>query len=170
MDTAEIISNLAAEIGTKAPFLLARQYADTIAANAVRIYPRAPRWFAWLFIAVVDRETGWKNILGDNGHGHGLPQIDDRTWGKWLAANENGLNPLTAIPKGMEILADSLQTFYPNYRAGVAAYNCGAGNVRRSLKDSGGASPDLYTTGHNYGLDVLHRFRRFVPPGPLDPA
>ena len=40
---------------------------------------------------------------GDAGHGHGIMQIDDRSFADWLAAN-NWKDPLTNIRKGVQIL------------------------------------------------------------------
>ncbi len=57
------------------------------------------------------RESGWGTTLtppgpaglGDEGHGHGLLQIDDRSNGPWLAAND-WKDPRTNIRKGLQIL------------------------------------------------------------------
>src|SRR4051812_46990770 len=57
-----------------------------------------------LILAVMSRETNGKNIKGDGGHGRGLMQIDDRSWGPWLNSHQGGMDPASNIMKGAEIL------------------------------------------------------------------
>jgi len=114
-----------------------------------------------LLFAVMARETGGRNVVGDGGHGRGLMQIDDRSHGKWLAANEQGMNPETNVAYGARVLRANIDAFPGNLKAAVAAYNAGAGRVRAALAK--GADPDTVTTGKNYAADVLARRERFAP-------
>lgn len=134
---------------------------------------------AALIAAVCDRESGGGLYLsprgpggvGDSGHGHGLMQLDDRTWAAWLAKNK-WWEPQANISKGAEVLSANLvrfeATFDPLFCA-VAAYNCGPGNVRAALLHAGTASPeakrllvDRRTTGGDYASDTLARRARFL--------
>jgi peptidoglycan hydrolase-like protein with peptidoglycan-binding domain len=113
-----------------------------------------------LLMAVMSRETNGVNEVGDGGHGRGLMQIDDRSWGSWLASHHGGMDPASNIMKGAEILRSSINSFHGNVRYGVAAYNCGAGNVENAIRN--GYSCDHYTANGNYSADVLHREKWFV--------
>jgi hypothetical protein len=72
----------------------------------------------WLVFALGDRESGWGIYLsppgpagtGDQGHGHGLMQIDDRSHAPWLAAND-WTDPYVNVSKGVEILKENLNFF-----------------------------------------------------------
>lgn len=67
----------------------------------------------FLIFALGDRETVWGTSSaldrkgpagkGDGGHGHGLMQIDDRSNGAWLAANE-WWDPYVNVRRGVQIL------------------------------------------------------------------
>jgi len=50
------------------------------------------------------------NGTGDGGHGHGLMQIDDRSFGPWLSSR-NWRDGLTNIRKGAEVLRDKIRFF-----------------------------------------------------------
>jgi spore coat assembly protein SafA len=130
------------------------KYQDEIMA-ASRKYNIPPE----IITGVISRETNGQNILGDGGHGHGLMQIDDRYHSSFLRNNQNGLNPASNIDYGTSILRDNLDRYNGNYNKALAAYNAGQGNVDRAVAN--GRSPDAYTTGHNYGADVLQRARYF---------
>jgi hypothetical protein len=120
-----------------------------------------------LIMAVMDRETGSpqqigngaRNIIGDYGHGHGLMQIDDRSHGAWLRANNDGLDPASNIDYGASLLRQNLDRFNGDTQAALAAYNSGAGNVHHLLEQ--GRDPDARTTGHDYGADTLRRYEWF---------
>lgn len=114
------------------------------------------------FAAIIWRETRGENILGDNGHGHGVPQVDDRSHAEWLAANEDGMNPETAIPFAMGLYVDGLvvianhqvvhgiqRTSGELRRFAMAAYNVGLHNTRgTAVLDclERGIDPDTHTT------------------------
>lgn len=118
----------------------------------------------FLIAAVGQRESRWGQALdssgtGDYGHGHGIMQIDDRTWGSWIASND-WLDPYVNVSKGAEILAANLAYFEGKGLTGdqltaaaAAAYNHGPGNVWSNLRSSG--NPDVGTAGGNYGSAVL---------------
>lgn len=120
----------------------------------------------WKLAGVLARESGFGAYLqpptpagkGDNGHGHGLAQIDDRTWGAWLASRD-WTDAATNIDKGAEILSTELARFGGDYSKALAAYNAGPANVRRAV--SQGKHPDTVTTGKDYSSNVLDRARVF---------
>lgn len=103
------------------------------------------------------------------GWGRGLMQIDYGAFefartGDWADASAN-------IDFGCNLLAENLVYFKKiagdddPLRAGIAAYNCGRGNVSKAL--ALGGDVDLYTTGHNYSSDVLARaqwFKQHISP------
>jgi len=152
----------------KARFLRAlppegKPYGELIwrAARRQRIAPA-------LLAAVIAHESGFGLYLsprgprgkGDGGHGHGLSQIDDRTWGAWLATHDWG-DPAVNLDKGAEILAASLRAFPGKPTAGIAAYNAGPKNVQRALE--AGKPPGSVTThdkeGRSYVENVTRRYQ-----------
>ncbi len=72
----------------------------------------------FLLFALGDRESRWGELLsprgpagtGDAGHGHGLMQIDDRSFASWLAAND-WTDPLTNVRKGVQIWKQKMAFF-----------------------------------------------------------
>ena len=146
-----------------------------------RIVPYAPICAAvgaargvdcWLLLAIIDRESGGGVYLsprgpggvGDSGHGHGLGQIDDRTWAQWLSTHD-WTDPEINIGKAGEILAANLSIFSDQWdpeACAIAAYNCGPAKVWRAILsgiDQGDklAHVDAGTTGGNYVADVRRR-------------
>lgn len=152
----------------------AGRYRDTIEECAVRIgVPLA------IIVGIGSRESAWGAALGADltgdlaprptprgqrvtpmppdglGFGRGLMQIDydahefART-GPWRDHHEN-------IRYGCEVLRGNLRQFVDTARVqlAIAAYNCGAGNVRRAIKY--GRDVDYYTAHRNYSADVLSR-------------
>jgi soluble lytic murein transglycosylase-like protein len=122
----------------------------------------------FVLFAIMKRESNFGLALsppnpsgtGDNGHGRGLMQVDDRYWADWLDSNNWG-DPKTNIFKGAEILAQK-QKYLSNRltldaieleQAAVAAYNAGEGRVLNTV--NAGQHPDTYTTGGNYSTDVI---------------
>lgn len=142
------------------------------AANAYQLDP-------FLLAAIMWRETRAGQApglepagpagLGDDGHGHGLMQIDDRSHAQfcglllsdgtyaWTHADLN-------IMEGARILrVEGFDVLEQDMPAAVCSYNAGAGAARRALSTlPPGASYaqrvaalDSVTTGHNYVSDVL---------------
>jgi membrane-bound lytic murein transglycosylase MltF len=125
---------------------------------------------AELIAAIIDRESHWDpNIIGDGGHGHGLGQIDSRSWGPWLDAN-NWRDPNVSIPKIVEIF-DEGYDILGDVPSAVAAYNCGPSRVRRMMANF--IHPpiealDTLTTGRNYVSWVFDRMAEFEAPLELE--
>lgn len=140
---------------------VSRKHTATITAGALAAsVPVAVVW------AIGSRESHWGLALnppgpegtGDYGHGRGLMQIDDR-WHDF-ARGDNWRDPEKNILYGCEVLRDNVRTFQTIarsqwLRAALAAYNCGAGNVRKAI--TAGRDVDYYTAGRNYSADVLSR-------------
>jgi hypothetical protein len=139
-----------------------------------------------LIYAVGSRESAWGLTLkpkgpsgtGDWGRRNGQMPPDGLGWGRGLmqidyAAHEfartgNWRDPHDNIFYGCEELSSDIEFFakaaYPNVdpvRAGVAAYNCGRGNVVKAI--NAGQDVDQYTTGHDYSRDVVRRADWFRP-------
>lgn len=121
-------------------------------------------------LAVASRETNMTNELGDGGHGVGIMQIDTQhaiaataeATGTWRT------DPVPLIEFGCAMLGDGMRwaaAYYPQFRGGAdkrgwmklaaAAYNAGQGNAAAGVRDHGDA--DRYTTGRDYGADVVAR-------------
>ncbi len=113
---------------------------------------------------------------GDGGHGHGLMQIDDRSFPDFCRA-ERWQDPATNIDFGCRVLlgkSSFLKAHFPQLapdtleRAAVAAYNCGEGNVKKALE--AGQDVDAFTTGHDYSRCVLDFAQAYLeleePPAP----
>ena len=69
----------------------------------------------FVIVALGERESGWGKFLdqngkGDNGHGHGIMQIDDRTNAAWLAST-NWRDSYSNVTKGAKILVDKIRFF-----------------------------------------------------------
>jgi len=72
----------------------------------------------FLIYALGQRESRWGAALsppgpagtGDYGHGRGIMQIDDRSWGDWLNSNDWG-DAYTNVSKGAEILKAKIAFF-----------------------------------------------------------
>jgi len=139
--------------------------------DAATAYNLAPE----LIAAVMDRESGGGVYLtpvgpagtGDEGHGRGLMQIDDRAHPDWCAQVDDSGTPLWQLPehniaKGAEELARNLILF-GDVPSAVAAYNAGDGKVRRLILMVPRPSIhqlDQLTTGHDYVSDVLDRLHK----------
>jgi len=136
-----------------------------------------------LLLAIVDRETlwGWARTYsapgkpdgtGDRGHGHGFFQIDDRSHnlfigtGMWsnvrIAAQYAIDDVLGAAYRYLRkrLSADAPGVSEPRSEIdlqwdAVAAYNCGAANVEKSVRN--GRDRDARTTGGDYSRDVKKR-------------
>ena len=107
---------------------------------------------------------------GDFGHGHGLFQIDDRSFPEFCAS-EDWKDPLkNAMMAGsvlnqkriaLKVLSrqKGLVIADPE-RASIAAYNCGEGNVIKVLSEQ--RDVDAKTAHGNYSADVLRLAGEYV--------
>jgi hypothetical protein len=186
-------------------FHLAATRMNATRAQLKAQYERAKRlgWLPYFAVAAADhtegifdaadlmgigsRETNldpkYSRIKGDGGHGHGLMQIDDRSFPRFTASDD-WKDPQLNIDKGASVLREkwddyqthtgkkvqvSNQAFLVPKLAGasaqrivIASYNAGRGAWRgAALK----GDPDRYTTGHDYSEDVMARasvFREFL--------
>jgi hypothetical protein len=116
---------------------------------------------ALLLYAVGSRETNLVNKKGDftkrpgesskRFHGFGVWQRDSDAFG----VDESYLKDVhKQAEDAAELLAANFRTF-ERWNAAVAAYNCGAGNVKKALAN--GQSVDHFTAHQNYSADVLAR-------------
>lgn len=151
----------------------ARPYADVIkrVASEAGVDP-------FVLAALGQQESRWGQALspvgpggtGDAGHGHGIMQIDDRTWGAWLNAND-WTDPYTNVSKGADILNSNISYFTGKgltgdalMSAALAAYNGGPGRVWQAIQ--AGQPVDSVTTGWNgstgYSSSVLARVANYM--------
>ena len=86
-------------------------------------------------------------------------QIDDRWHATWVHTHD-WRDPAVNVAKGAEILAGCMAEFPRAPSSAIAAYNCGARNVRAALLD--GYDCDRRTTGRDYSADVLRRRASFL--------
>lgn len=150
------------------------------AIRAVAAMPSTPHVDYYLLLAVMSRETGMRNIVGDGGHGRGGWQLDDRYQGTFLASTP-GCKQGTSTPRyrsaasvglvptvtagarrcAMILEANIVETgragvpFGHRLQVAVSAWNAGMGGAMegwRNLHNS-----DALTTGHDYAADVLAR-------------
>lgn len=136
--------------------------------------------------ALMDHETraGESNLLdrkgpsgrGDGGHGHGVWQIDDRSHGAFLQERmPDGRfkweDPFEAGDYAMKnILLPAIREFKGDVFLGLAAWNCGAGNVREAMAKCPAHSPlavlhraaDTRTANGDFAQDVLFRMVCFA--------
>lgn len=141
----------------------AAQYSDVIlrVAGEKGIDP-------FIIVALGEQETHWgamrgKNgttgpsIIGFDGTGHGIMQIDSGTWASWLNVN-NWADPYTNVSKGAQILKDNLRYFAGKGITGgdqvtlaLAAYNHGPGRVWSNYQSGGLAAIDRDSRGNDNG-------------------
>ncbi|RJR43825.1 MAG: hypothetical protein C4567_05160 [Deltaproteobacteria bacterium] len=132
-----------------------------------------PFWLLWVLMAICSRESRFGLALdadgrGDHGHGHGEMQIDDRSHGRFCASGQwRDLGASLAyvhknvIVPSFNYLGEHYFDLFgdEDYEAlfwgTVAAYNCGAGNVRKALEAR--QDVDARTTGRDYSADVRRR-------------
>jgi membrane-bound lytic murein transglycosylase MltF len=134
-------------------------------------------WFAILLMAIASRESHFGLLLdtkgtGDNGHGRGIMQIDDRSHKQWISTH-NWKDAATNIEYAADVWMENFNYFCDHYDlvgdnvkliwAATAAYNCGAGNVKKALQ--AGSDVDTRTTGHDYSSDVRARMKAIVSLG-----
>ena len=121
---------------------------------------------AALLMAIASRETEMgtspllKNWRGDRGHGRGLMQIDDR-WHQAYTSTHRDDDHRSNIFYAANLVRQLQKNRITmgNLRLVAASYNCGPGGVRKAIE--AGKDPDVYTTGGNYGCDVLARMKHF---------
>lgn len=130
---------------------------------APRSRSRADSASSNLGVTIPVRDAGNGQVLPADGlgWGRGLMQIDYMFHYRWIRSN-NWQDPRTNIMKGAEILALGARTLRLRGITGdqlelatLSAYNAGAGNALRAIRN--GLSPDAYTTGGDYGADVMRR-------------
>jgi soluble lytic murein transglycosylase-like protein len=147
------------------------QWARQLAGAAIAHAPNglgAPR-FARFVAAVMERESGGGIYLsprgpsgtGDAGHGLGLMQLDDRAHPGLREQPELWQDPAWNVDKGAAELADLFGRTAPELelderlQRAAAAYNRGPSALTAE-------NPDRFTTGGDYGSDVLARLERFA--------
>lgn len=134
--------------------------------SEIRAAANAKKVRACVLAGILSRETRGLPafFIGDGGHGCGPMQIDDRSFPdvcKEYKANKR--TNADMIMFGAEVLRRKIMALRDNRnlaranleRAGIAAYNCGEGNVARVLHL--GQDLDFRTTNKNYSADVLER-------------
>jgi len=135
-------------------------------------------------MAIGSRETNldpkWLTKAGDGGHGHGLMQIDDRSFSEftkseyWRDARLGilyGAKVLRQkwddtqssigkrrIIKGNAFIGKDVGQGYEAQQVAIAAYNCGRWSHYNVSK---GKDVDRTTTGKDYSSDVLGRSAQF---------
>lgn len=143
---------------------LVEQFNRARANGWIEFFAEAARNFNWptaLLMAIASRETNIRNILGDSGHGHGIMQIDDRSFpaftssGRWRVPRLNILMGGEVLSGKRRFLSSRGVTGETLTRASVAAYNGGEGRVLRAI--TRGLGVDSVTTNRNYSADVFER-------------
>lgn len=117
--------------------------------------------------------------LGDRKHGHGLMQIDDRSFPGFCNAT-GWRDPARNVEFGCIVLSMKRTFLSKNAalpapeleRAAIAAYNCGEGRVLQSIQQ--GEDVDTHTTGRDYSRAVLAYADAYAslerPPAEQPPA
>lgn len=116
----------------------------------------------FLIFGFGDRETLWGTTrdlsqpgpagTGDGGHGHGLMQIDDRSWGTWLASND-WTDPYTNVKKGVQILKGNIAFFQG--KSAVKGYTDGTWVSIDKSAAKIGVSPGKYRDPRPLSGDAL---------------
>ncbi len=133
----------------------------TAAATRHNLQPR-------LLAAVAAQETGGpgadsgRNIVGDQGHGHGLFQIDDR-WHAF-ARTPAAMDPAKNADYAAGMLASSLERYGGDVHKALSAYNTGSPTATGTRTDWGDGKPI------GYADSVLRHYARIggaaAPPAP----
>jgi hypothetical protein len=133
-----------------------------------------------ILMAIASRETNIRNIKGDGGHGHGIMQIDDRSYPEFCRSDD-WKDPRKNIHKRAEVLDAKRKEILKNIgktvlckqkqyrgvtltdlgllRTSIAAYNSGCqGHYNISII----GNPDAGTTGADYSCDVINRAEAFA--------
>lgn len=123
-----------------------------------------------LLLAIASQETDMNDVVGDGGHGRGLFQIDDRSHGRFLAAQSAGRSggkpPVPAAANYAAALVKGNLDY--GSRKGIrgadllkfalSAYNAGPGGAMDGYR---AGDSDKRTTGGDYGRAVLKRLDIF---------
>ena len=133
-----------------------------------------------LIAAVMQQESGGRDpkVVGFDGHGRGLMQIDDRYHPTFCAARFDGKQgpllcelPWASIAYGAALLRKNLLFFGGDLWPAVAAYNAGPITVRRAIDRAGGhvlspgariAAADAVTHRGEYIARVRGHFDTFT--------
>ena len=121
-------------------------------------------------LAVASRETNMRHIIGDEGHGVGILQLDTQhPFAARLVANgtwntpdgtQQLINACTALLASDQAWAEKA---YPQYggdnkdgtrKLAADAYNAGVGGAGYGASRG---DADMRSTGHDYGSDVIER-------------
>ena len=117
---------------------------------------KLPPMLLW---AVASRETNMRNVVGDGGRGVGIWQRD-RVGNVLPGSVEWYLqHPRRQAEDAAAMLLGAHSTF-GTWHAAIAAYNAGAGAVRKAL--AAGVDPDSRTTQGDYATDVESRRVRLL--------
>jgi LysM repeat protein len=129
---------------------------------------------AMLLYALGSRETNLRNVMGDKTqrkgessprfHGFGVWQRDSGSF----AVDESYLKDVRRQADDAAALLATHHRNFGRWDAAVAAYNCGAGNVKAAL--AAGQPVDLHTAGNDYSADVLARHAFLVAHAKGDAA
>lgn len=141
---------------------LKREYTRAVAKGWDKFFEKSAAKYSIpvaALMAIASRETNMQNIVGDNGNGFGICQIDRRSHKAWIDTHTGGLNPETNIDYGASILRENLNAFNFDYKSAFAAYNHGISGVTASIRR--GEDVDTHTTGHDYGANVVLRMQVF---------
>lgn len=115
-----------------------------------------------LLHAVGSRETNlsayYETHPGDGGHGRGTFQLDDRSH-----TIPSPFPVTTQADVAASMLHNLIQTFSGNLKSACSAYNAGVTGARNGIAQG---DSDLFTTGHDYGADVVARMRSLSLPAP----
>jgi hypothetical protein len=132
----------------------------TAAATRHNLQPR-------LLAAVAAQETGGpgsdsgRNIVGDQGHGHGLFQIDDR-WHSF-ARSSAAMDPAKNADYAAGMLASNLDRYGGDVHKALSAYNTGSPTATGTKTDWGDGKPI------GYADSVLRHYAQLAG-GPADPT
>lgn len=163
---------------------LKRQYTRIAGAGWIDFFKTAGTDYDFdplLLMAIASRETNIRNIVGDNGHGYGIMQIDDRSFPEWC---HSGVwrDPEQAILKGAHVLDGKRTNVQKNQGKKVkfgdktfigapnlteteiitiatSSYNCGWWAY---YNFSRGNDVDKNSTGKDYSKDVFNRLSVFI--------
>lgn len=133
--------------------------------NQPRKFQMTTADFARLILAHIAVESAGKELaLGDQGQAFGLMQINVAYHPEYAVLPESQkFDPLTNVEYGSRLLASLLDSYSDQLgdpmlaiRAGVSAYNAGAGGVNRALR--AGRDPASATYLGEYTDKVLDRF------------